>query len=242
MMFDSVFEHMKNNQEHAEAVLQWEKEQDFFDYHNKIKKIVPEAYLDKTFDSFIADTPATEELKESVKNFTSKVLEGKFYSLVLLGSFGIGKTHLSNSAILEVMKHKKDIMTFFEENGKQKVLVNKIRYSARYILADELIERYENARSFSVKESQTDVLEEFIDCDFLVVDEIGMSTKEELEKEIIYRITNGRDLKKKSFIYISNLNFQEFSKRLGGASMDRLKNSAIFPVCTGINSYRGIKK
>ena len=114
-------------------------------------------------------------------------------------------------------------------------------YSIRYKLLDDIRIEYEKARSFTEKKNQNQIISEYAEIDLMVIDEIGIGENLELQKTLIYKLMNERDLKKKTTIICSNFNFKEFSQFCGRPTMDRFKNTAIFPKTENIKSFRGQK-
>lgn len=206
----------------------FEKEQRQNKINQKIVRCIPEGYTNKIFDSFICSNDIQVKILKQFKKFSEEIKQGNFISVCCLGSYGIGKTHLACAVMIDVI-----------QNGIKEIYGFQCGMSASYTTSDKIRERWERAKRFDSNESQSDVIESFCNSDLLVIDEIGRSNNSEIEKEILYQITDMRDRKKKSSFYLSNLKFEEFAKLLGGATMDRLKNSAVFPSFDGLQSHRG---
>lgn len=211
--------------EYAEKI---EKEEKQKQKRNQLIKSIPEGYLDKTFDTFLCDSEKQREVLEKFKSFSDYIKNGEFISVCCLGAYGIGKTHLACAVMNDII-----------QNGTKKIYGYDFGMSANYATSENIRERWEHAKRFDSKETQSEVIENYCDSDLLVIDEIGRSNNPETEKEILYQIIDLRDRRKKSSFYLSNLKFEEFAKLLGGATMDRLKNSAVFPSFEGLQSHRG---
>lgn len=210
-----------------ERAAAWEAEHDKIEIQNKLKlSNIPDEYR-CGFDSYICSTVEENRLLQEVKRAFDIWVKTKFITVVLLGDNGIGKTKLANAFLYETLKYT------YELHGL------KCHYSIRYVLMDEIRERYEAARSYSGKQNQSGVIAEYGSIDILVIDEIGMGNNPKENSEILYRITNMRDLNKKTTLFCGNQNFNEFAQFLGRATMDRLRNSAVFPNTKNIKTHRG---
>lgn len=212
------------------CVDEWERQQKELAAKRKIKLWMPEGLQDKTFDTFRCDTEKQTKILEQCKRASEKIKNGEFLTLCMLGTYGIGKTHLASAICNDCITNATKILSGYE-----------IGFTVRFVLCDDLIEQYDRAKSFTAKMSKSELIDFYTDLDLLIMDEAGRSTNQALETEVIYRIVNGRTLKKKSSVFTSNMKFNEFAAHLGSATMDRLKESAVFLDFEGMTSQRGRK-
>lgn len=223
-------------------VIEWEKEERQRAINEMLKRSMPYGSNGKTFDAFLCENERQKKLLDTCRKASEKIRNGSFLTLCLLGSYGIGKTHLSWAIMDDVIRNGvKTIVNKYMQKEEPKMEVFYVGMSARYNLIPELVERYQAAKSFSSKENMMDVIRHATDSDLVVLDEIGRSFNPNLEKEVLYRVFNECWLSKKSVIAVSNMKFQEFAHHLGGATMDRLKDSAVFPDLETMESFRGRK-
>jgi len=240
-MNESNFSFMKNLLPiDDEKVDLWEKEQRENGIKDRLKQSMPFGSENKNFDTFICSTDKQKKFLDICKKTSEKVKKGDFVTLCLLGTYGIGKTHLAFSMMKDVIQNgkKKRFHTYIEK-GKVETESFEVGMNAKYVLIPELIERYQAAKSFLSKENLMDVIKDSIDADLIILDEVGRSFNPNLEKEVLYRVFNECWMLKRSIVVISNKKFKEFTLHVGGATMDRLKDSAIFPDLESMESYRG---
>lgn len=196
---------------------------------------IPTGYV-RGFSTYICDIPARKKFLEQVKN----TFNDDFVTICLLGGYGVGKTHLACSYLTEAVYKKRKTINYAKDYGLVGYDDEDIRpWSVKYSLCDQICENYRAAQNFSSKTKPSDIINEFISCDIVCIDEIGRSINNKDEQEILYKIINERTLRKKTTILISNFNFSEFSNYIGGACTDRLKISGKFPDCSNIPSFRG---
>ncbi len=103
-------------------------------------------------------------------------------NLLLFGRPGLGKTHLSAAMAREV-------------SGKG--------FSVVYDTAGHVFERFE-AQKFGRDEADRDV-ERVMNCDLLILDDLGTEMVTSFVQSALYQIVNGRLLEKKSTIVSTNL-------------------------------------
>ncbi|MCQ2598452.1 MAG: ATP-binding protein [Treponema sp.] len=222
----SDFFNVNVSEESAKA---YDMEQDKMQRQNKIRlSEIPSEYQ-KGFNDYQTDSEERKHLLQVVQNCFVSWTQGKPVTVCLLGDCGIGKTKLGNAFLMESLNYTK------------KVFDIPVHYSIRYKLLDDIRIEYEKAKSFTEKKNQNQILSEYSDIDLLVIDEIGIGENQELQKTLIYKLMNERDLKKKTTIICSNFTFKEFSTFCGRPTMDRFKNTAIFPKTENIKSFRGTK-
>jgi len=222
-----TFENVPDSEFLDEKAEQFEKEQDEIVKKAKLNLSgIPSEYQ-KGFSDYITDTPERQKLLSVIQNCFRTWKEGKPVTVCLLGDCGIGKTKLANAFLVESLNETRTIHDI------------KCHYSIRYKLLDDIRGEYEKAKSFTSSRTQDKVIDEYSGIDLLVLDEIGLGENIELQKTIFYKLINERDLKKKTTIVISNYSFQEFALFCGRPTMDRLKNTAVFPKTENIESFRG---
>lgn len=168
---------------------------------------VPDRYLCATFASYVPRSAEEEANRDAVQRYASKP-EG---FLVLLGSAGVGKTHLSCA----VLQNRTGI----------------------YIDIPTLEILCECSRDFSASENKLQVLDRYARAPLLILDEIGRASSPAAEKAILYYIANKRYSYLRPTILVSNFDDKEFADYLGTAIIDRIAEKRTRLVFTG-TSYR----
>jgi DNA replication protein DnaC len=198
------------------------------DEYFRQKSDVPDKYQNESFASYKTENEQQLEVVKKMREYESDLIAGKFRTICMLGIFGAGKTHLACALLHDMCRRVRCQVLGFD-----------CFYSVHYVLSDAIREEYEAAKRFDSREMQNEVIERYGNYDILVIDEIGVSSKSELEKEVLYRIINERYVNRKSSILISNnMDKMKFENYIGGAAVDRLKTSAVYPNFKGISSWR----
>jgi DNA replication protein DnaC len=188
---------------------------------------VPEKYQNESFASYKMESNPQLEVVKKLREYESDLTAGKFRTICMLGTFGVGKTHLACSLLHSMCRKVRCQMSGFD-----------CFYSVHYVLSDVIREEYEAAKRFDSREMQNEVIERYGNYDILAIDEIGISLKSEIDKEDLYRIINARYEQHKSTILISNMDKVKFESYVGGAAVDRLKSSVVYLDFSGITSWR----
>lgn len=118
-------------------------------------------------------------------------------SLLMLGSAGLGKTHLACAIANQVMK-----------DG----------YTVMYSSSQSLFSKIEQARF-----TDEDVISDILNCDLFILDDMGAESMTNYSLSVLYNIVNTRMISKKPCIYTSNLTTQAaLQKRYGEKISSRL--------------------
>lgn len=165
----------------------------------------------ESIDTYIARNEETKMAKEIVMNFLKDIQQGKFRTLKLLGAVGNGKTHLAAAILKE--------------------------FGGTYRKAAEIVSEYQASQSFSANLREKDLMDMYGRSKLLVIDEIGRSNNEKVEKYIIYALLNVRYELLKPSVLISNFSNKDFAIFTGKAVTDRLNEQAITIEFKG-DSYR----
>jgi DNA replication protein DnaC len=130
-------------------------------------------------------TSVLKMTKEYAINFTPTSK-----SLLFIGGVGLGKTHLSLSIVSEVLAKGYDVV---------------------YGSAQNLFSAAEREHfSYTGESAKTDAL---LQCDLLVIDDLGTEFMTSFTQSLFYNIINTRLLSCKPTIINTNLNFKELEER-----------------------------
>ena len=183
-----------------EEVEEMERKQAEAEKLARYKKTVPERYWKESFDTYGAETDEQKNALEQSRRCLEAVKCGKFCTLIMLGTVGTGKTHLACGIVRE--------------------------YGGLYRLAPNIVEEIRRAKSFTAKETEADLLENYGRAKLLVIDEIGRGVAGTDEQYMLYQIINERYNRRKPTVLISNQTKRDFLNYIGIAAADRLTESA----------------
>lgn len=189
-------------------------------FNELIKKIAGEKLSENmsigliSFDTFdmkyYSDTPRTELKGKSAKfimqqnfDYCKKYAEDFHLpcdGIFMMGGTGLGKTHLSLSIAKEVI-----------EKG----------YSAVYGSVPDLIRRIKDS-NFGQNEDDGDVLQTLIECDLLVLDDLGAEHDSKYNISCLYDIINSRINSRKPTIVSTNFSIAEIKERYSDRITSRL--------------------
>lgn len=195
-----------------EEIKEREKAQELRQKKERYQRQIPERYWSENIDTYKTDTEERHNAKAKAESFIHAVKCGKFQTLMFLGAVGTGKTHLASGIVYEC--------------------------GGLYRLAPAIIEEIRRAKSFTAKESEAEILDNYGSARLLVIDEIGRGVVAAEEQYMLYQIINERYNRRKPTVLISNQNKKDFLNYVGIAAADRLTESAQVVEFTG-KSYRG---
>lgn len=187
-----------------------ELEQERIEYAKR-KQAANRAEL-QTFANFAAYNAELLKAAKASKIFTAAALSGAFRSIAILGNNGTGKTHLLRAIANET--------------------------SARCVTTFELVDAYSRSRSFESEVSEAELITRYVHPRCLLIDEVGRSSRPELEKEALFRIIDARTEAGKSFAFASNMRKAELAGFLGSAITSRLNVSLEVAELFNTDDYR----
>lgn len=164
------------------------------------KKAVPERYWKESLDTYTAENEEQKTALDHTRRFLEAIKCGRFCTLIMLGTVGTGKTHLACGLVRE--------------------------FGGLYKLAPNIVEEIRRAKSFTAKETEADLLENYGRAKLLVIDEIGRGVAGTDEQYMLYQIINERYNRRKPTVLISNQTKRDFLNYIGIAAADRLTESA----------------
>ena len=199
---------------HDEEVKRAEEKRAEEEREARFRKTVPERYWGETFDTYEVKNEMQKKALQSVRAYKAAIERDGFKTLVMLGSPGVGKTHLACSLIRE------------HEGGK-------------YRKAPDIIEELRRAKSFTADETEEQIVNYYGRVPLLVIDEIGRGINATDEKYMLYQVLNARYNTRRPTVLISNFEKTDFLAYIGVAAADRLVESAEIVELNG-ESYRRI--
>ena len=168
---------------------------------------IPADFRDKTFDTFIADTPELQAALSLAKRFVSgwqKAREGG-YGLLFYGNPGTGKSHLAISIIKALLPQAAGLYTRVPDM---------IGYIRAQWHPDSETSSYAAIRSY-------------VDIDLLVVDELGVQSGSINEQTLLFEVIDARLSENRPTIFLSNLAPIDLVPIIGERLVDRIKGKCV---------------
>ena len=175
-------------------------------------------FAEKDFSTFVSN-PENESFFRRVVDYALRfeefAKEGK--GLLLIGSAGIGKTHLAVSALKQ------------------------IAMQGNTVLFGSFVDIVQNIKSTFGKEStfsESDIIEKLAGIDVLVIDDLGKENISNYVKMIAYQVINRRYVDMKPTIITTNDTSTELEKKYDAATVSRLLESCIVVAFADVKDYR----
>lgn len=180
---------------------------------------IPLRFKSCTFDNF-DESKEKKLILDYANNFKTNLDLGT--SLVLCGSTGLGKTHLSCALINKLIEQD----------------LTKCIYAKAFDVLREVKDTYNKFCKYTF----SDIQEKYTKTDLLVIDEVGVQFGSDTEKQILFEIINDRYENLKPTILVTNLSLGNLKEFVGDRVVDRMKeNNGKIIIFTG-NSFRGKNK
>jgi len=172
---------------------------------------------DETFESFILsyydDKPTTETAVSPRKSMEivyetcveyARKFGPKSMNLFFNGAPGLGKTYLS-ACIARVVAEK--------------------GFSVVYDMAGSIFSKFEDAKfnKSDNPEETRDEIKRYLECDLLILDDLGTEMITEFTKSVLYEVVNTRLISAKKTIVSSNMTIDEMRQRYTEQIMSRLE-------------------
>lgn len=176
------------------------------------EELAKDAPLEESrFDNFSLDYysnesqngPSDKERMTAIFNYCkdyAQNFDAKSESLLLLGGTGLGKTHLSLAIAGEAIKKG---------------------YGVIYGTAQNLFNQM-SKEHFSYDEDTDRLMNQAIDCDLLIIDDLGTEFSTQFTLSCVYNIINTRILKGKPCVISSNYTLSELEKIYSPRVMSRI--------------------
>ncbi len=170
---------------------------------------------EQSFDNFKMDYYPAEAKAEmahaldTVKRFAEGFGSGEAESLFLCGGTGLGKTHLSTAAAVEVV-------------GKG--------YEVCYVSVQTMVDDFSDCQ---FRGEGRDSLRKYYDSDLLIIDDLGTELVNQFTVSSLYNVINTRLNNRKSMIISTNLSPDELLKKYDSRITSRILGGFIFLMFRG---------
>ncbi|OFC91932.1 primosomal protein DnaI [Bacillus thuringiensis] len=164
-----------------------------------------ERFSKSTFESFL-DRNGSETVYKVAVKYVKTFKEWNGESLMLWGEPGNGKTHLAAAIVNELSK--KGYIVVFQS-------------------VPELLQRIRSTFNSENKENETEIMRALLECDLLILDDIGAEKTTEWVEEKLFNIIDGRYRKELPTLYTSNLEPKELKNQVGKRSYDRMVETSL---------------
>lgn len=181
---------------------------------------IPPRFRERTLDGYRCEgrgqKTALGVCRRFADDFEGQCERGS--SLVLVGGAGTGKTHLACAVASAVIRSH--------------------LATARFVTVSDMLRSIKETYRRDSAACESDVIASYINCDLLILDEIGVQVGSEHEKLLLFEVLNGRYQALAPTILISNLPPVELETFLGTRVMDRFRECG-FVLKFDWDSYRG---
>lgn len=169
---------------------------------------IQKRFIECNFSNYIVSGERQETIKSRLEQFANNfavVLE-KGSSLILSGGVGTGKTHLSCAVANSIAKRG---------------------YTSCFVTVSEIIRNVREANNWSraSAKSAQQIIDDYASFDLLIIDEFGVQSDTDSEKNIIFDVINARYAEQKPTMALTNLVSDDFKGLVGDRAFDRLTHN-----------------
>lgn len=187
---------------------------------NLAKSGIPERFENRTLETYIATTKEQQYALNFAKDFAASFAGEKTgQGAIFCGERGTGKTHIAI--------------------GVSSAIMRQYSRSAIFITVQRLIRSVRDTWSRDSEKTESEVIRFFTEPDLLVLDEVGVQSGSENEKQILFDLLNERYQQRKSTILLTNLTANECVAFLGERIVDRFREDGGVVIPFAWDSYRG---
>lgn len=165
---------------------------------------VTERHVDLGLESYIATTQPQKSSLAAVQEVLDSVDSRVMRNLIMIGTVGTGKTHLGQALVVEMARKWKP---------------------ARYTTLARMIRFVRSTWDRDSELSEAQAYDKLTKPCVLVIDEVGVQSGTDNERNILFEVINERYESNKSTVIICNLTKDELVGALGDRTIDRLREN-----------------
>ncbi len=162
---------------------------------------IPERYLHKSLATFQARDPQRRKILEAAKAYANGFHHHEETGLLFRGKTGVGKTHIAIGILRDII-----------QKG----------HTGIYCNVTELLARLRSTYEDDAEEAESQVLEEYIACELLVLDDLGNESTSAWVLDRLYLLINRRYESSRPVIVTTNCNEKELNDKVGPRIASRL--------------------
>lgn len=172
------------------------------------KKIagMPEAFLECTLETYMPTNDQADEMlgvvKRYAENFKAILTTRPVPGLVFVGVPGTGKTHIACGMMEHLMQQG---------------------YSAAYLACPHFLLAARESQLMRSHEKTSLLIERFKQPHFLVLDEFGTHTTQDVDYQILFSVIDGRYQRNLPTLMVTNLNHAELQKKVDERFLERIR-------------------
>ncbi|WP_273229083.1 ATP-binding protein [Kosmotoga pacifica] len=174
---------------------------------------IPKKFWDKNFDNYIPVSEDTKTALEVCRKYSSAKAWRTGSNLIILGTYGIGKTHLAAA-----------IVRFAITQGDNAVLVTAPSLASGSI--EDIRERFKHIRN----------------VELIVIDDFSNEAEHKLVAGEIFELINYRYEAECGLVITSNLTPSNLKEALGDRVFDRILERTLILHIKDVDSYRKRKR
>ena len=177
---------------------------------------IPRRFIDRTFATFCTEEHNKRRALRAVVEYAESI-PNEGACLIMCGSVGTGKTHLS-CALIQYLAKK--------------------GVSAAYTTTYSMIRRIRDTWKNNAIETEKSAIHAFTSPSVLVIDEVGVQYGTDSEKLIMFDILNSRYENRKSTVFASNFTPDKLRDFFGERISDRLREDGVIVLNMRWESHR----
>ncbi len=163
----------------------------------------------QSFDNFSLDSIEGEERERMARNVAiaksyAELFPKKRGNLLLIGTTGTGKTHISTAIAKEVIHQGFDV----------------VYDSVQNIISDFETDKFKSGYG------QTDsISEKYLECELLIIDDLGTEFTTQFSSSVLYNVLNTRQNRGLATVISTNLSAKELAGKYDGRIYSRIVGS-----------------